>query len=415
MSGFASRWVVVLALAVLWSAPDAVAFPWGKKKDEPQDTLIAGVSADVVEERATIAIPAPNRPDVEVEESPENLPTDLPETEYTIGPGDVLSFQSFDDPSLSRESLVVLYDGTLSLPLIPDLEVEGLTRDELEERIRQAYADGVFKEPQVSVSVRTAASKYYYVLGDILNASRYPYEQPLSVLAAINIAGGLRTSSRTDSQAVAASPGTLTKAFIIREQRGQRQVIELDLSSLTDRGPHPSETLVMPGDFVYIPEGVNLVYVLGEVRNPNVFQLAEGQTLTQTLTRAGGPVESTGKLKNVILMRELDETHREVLVIDWREIMKTGHDIQLRPGDVVYVPRKGLVRLEEFVARVTGPISQVLGLYTQFYDAYYAEERNRILVEGTDTSDAVNILQNVRNFGELLQSFQDSGTPVPTP
>ncbi len=415
MSGFASRWVVVLALAVLWSAPDAVAFPWGKKKDESPDTLIAGVSADVVEERATIDIPAPNRPDVEVEENPEILPVDLPETEYTIGPGDVLSFQSFDDPSLSRESLVVLYDGTLSLPLIPDLEVEGLTRDELEERIRQAYADGVFKEPQVSVSVRTAASKYYYVLGDILNASRYPYEQPLSVLAAINIAGGLRTSSRTDSQAVAASPGTLTKAFIIREQRGQRQVIELDLSSLTDRGPHPSETLVMPGDFVYIPEGVNLVYVLGEVRNPNVFQLAEGQTLTQTLTRAGGPVESTGKLKNVILMRELDETHREVLVIDWREIMKTGSDIQLRPGDVVYVPRKGLVRLEEFVARVTGPISQVLGLYTQFYDAYYAEERNRILVQGTDTGDAVGILQNVRNFGELLQTFQNSGTPVPTP
>ncbi|GMV90698.1 MAG: hypothetical protein AMXMBFR82_04760 [Candidatus Hydrogenedentota bacterium] len=415
MSGFASRWVVVLALAVLWSAPDAVAFPWGKKNDESQDTLIAGVSADVVEERATIDIPAPSRPDVEVEENPEFLPTELPATEYTVGPGDVLSFQSFDDPSLSRESLVVLYDGTLSLPLIPDLEVAGLTRDELEEKIRQAYADGVFKEPQVSVSVRTAASKYYYVLGDILNASRYPYEHPLSVLAAINIAGGLRTSSRTDSQAVAASPGTLTKAFIIRDQQGQRQVIELDLSSLTDRGPHPSETLVMPGDFVYIPEGVNLVYVLGEVRNPNVFQLAEGQTLTQTLTRAGGPVESTGKLKNVILMRELDETHREVLVIDWREIMKTGNDIPLRPGDVVYVPRKGLVRLEEFVARVTGPISQVLGLYTQFYDAYYAEERNRILVEGTDTSDAVGILQNVRNFGELLQTFQNSGTPVPTP
>ncbi|MCL4693208.1 MAG: polysaccharide export protein [Candidatus Hydrogenedentes bacterium] len=415
MSGFASRWVVVLALAVLWSAPDAVAFPWGKKNDASQDTLIAGVSADVVEERATIDIPAPSRPDVEVEANPEVLPTELPATEYTVGPGDVLSFQSFDDPSLSRESLVVLYDGTLSLPLIPDLEVAGLTRDELEEKIRQAYADGVFKEPQVSVSVRTAASKYYYVLGDILNASRYPYEHPLSVLAAINIAGGLRTSSRTDSQAVAASPGTLTKAFIIRDQQGQRQVIELDLSSLTDRGPHPSETLVMPGDFVYIPEGVNLVYVLGEVRNPNVFQLAEGQTLTQTLTRAGGPVESTGKLKNVILMRELDETHREVLVIDWREIMKTGNDIPLRPGDVVYVPRKGLVRLEEFVARVTGPISQVLGLYTQFYDAYYAEERNRILVEGTDTSDAVGILQNVRNFGELLQTFQNSGTPVPTP
>jgi polysaccharide export outer membrane protein len=418
MAGIGSRWIIVLACILVWSAPDAIALPWGKKKTEDAPkTMVAGVSEEVVEERATVEIPSleQNGPDVTVEADPEPLPEDLPETEYTIGPGDVLSFQSFDDPSLSRESLVVLYDGTLSLPLISDIEVIGLTRDELEETIRAAYADGVFKEPQLTVSVRTAASKYYYVLGDVLNANRYPYDHPLSVLAAINIAGGLRTSNRTDNQAVAASPGTLTKAFIIRDQRGQRQVIELDLSALTDRGPHPSETLVLPGDFVYIPEGVNLVYVLGEVRNPNVFQLAEGQTLTQTLTRAGGPVESTGKLRNVILMRELDETHREVLVIDWKEVIKTGNDFPLQPGDVVYVPRKGLVRLEEFVGRVTGPISQVLGLYTQFYDAYYAEERNRILVQDTGPGDAVGILQNVRNFGELLQTFQNSGQQVPTP
>lgn len=418
MSGIASRWICVLVCMAVWTVPNAFAFPWGKSdKEADPKVLIAGVDGKVVEESATIEIPKAEtpEPDLEVTEDPATLPTALPETEYTIGPGDVLSFQSFDDPSLSRDSIVVLYDGTLSLPLIPDLEVVGLTRDEVEEKIRNAYSDGVFKEPQLSVSVQTAASKYYYVLGDILNASRYPYERPLSVLAAINIAGGLRTSSRTDSQAVAASPGTLTKAFIIRDYFGDRQVIELDLSSLTDRGPHPSETLVMPGDFVYIPEGVNLVYVLGEVRNPNVFQLAEGQTLTQTLTRAGGPVESTGKLKTVILMRELDDTHREVLVIDWREIIKTGNDIPLRPGDVVYVPRKGLVKLEEFVARVTGPISQVLGLYTQFFDAYYAEERNRILVQDTGSNNAVGILQNVRNFGELLQTFQNSAQPVPTP
>jgi polysaccharide export outer membrane protein len=418
MAGIASRWIVVLACTIVWSAPDAIALPWGKKKDEDAPkTMVAGVDAVVVAERATLEIPSlqQNGPDEVIDEDPEPLPDVLPETEYTIGPGDVLSFQSFDDPSLSRESLVVLYDGTLSLPLISDIEVVGLTRDELEETIRAAYADGVFKEPQLTVSVRTAASKYYYVLGDVLNANRYPYDHPLSVLAAINIAGGLRTSNRTDNQAVAASPGTLTKAFIIRDQGGQRQVIELDLSALTDRGPHPSETLVFPGDFVYIPEGVNLVYVLGEVRNPNVFQLAEGQTLTQTLTRAGGPVESTGKLRHVILMRELDETHREVLVIDWKEVIKTGNDFPLRPGDVVYVPRKGLVRLEEFVARVTGPISQVLGLYTQFFDAYYAEERNRILVQDTGPGDAVGILQNVRNFGELLQTFQNSGQQVPTP
>jgi len=158
MAGIASRWIIVLACIFVWSAPDAIAFPWGKKntEDAPK-TMVAGVSEDVVEERATVEIPSleQNGPDVTIEADPEPLPEELPETEYTIGPGDILSFQSFDDPSLSRESLVVLYDGTLSLPLISDIEVIGLTRDELEETIRAAYADGVFKEPQLTVSVRT--------------------------------------------------------------------------------------------------------------------------------------------------------------------------------------------------------------------------------------------------------------------
>ncbi len=419
MSRFAVRWVVILIFVVVWSVtPDATAFPWGKKKRVDPEDLVRGVRSEVVEDHATIDIPGEGKietpePDEFAENGP--IPESLPDTEYTIGPGDVIGFQSFDDPSLSRESVVVLFDGTLSLPLIPDLNVNGLTREEAEKKIHDSYADGVFKDPQLTVSVRTTGSKYYYVLGDVLRASRYPYEQPISVLAAINIAGGLRTSSRSDGQDVAASPGTLTTAFIIRDRHGKRQVIELDLSYLTNKGPHPSETLVLPGDFVYIPEGVNLVYVLGEVRNPNVFQLAEGQTLTQTLTRAGGPVESTGKLKSVVLMREVDSTHRDVLVINWKEIMRTGYDIPLRPGDVVYVPRKGLVRLDEFVSRVTGPLSQVMGLYSQYWDTYYAEDRNKILVDTSTGNGAVGILQNVRNFGQLLQQFQTSGQPIPTP
>lgn len=407
--------IVALCCAVLVAAPAVMAAPWGKR-GAAKDKTVQGVDQGVIVEHATVEIPGRMRKsDVEADiTDPALLPAELPKTEYTIGPGDVLDFQSFDDPSLSRPGIVILYDGTISLPLIADLNVNGMTREQAEETIRAAY-QAVFKDPQLSLSIQLASSKYYYVLGDVLQASRYPYENPISVLAAINVAGGLRTASRSDGQIGAQSPGTLTKAFIFRTLEGKRTVIELDLSYLTNKGPHPSEVLVMPGDFVYIPEGVNLVYVLGEVQSPNVFQLAEGQTLTQTLTRAGGPIDSTAKLRNLILMREIDEARSEVMVVDWKEVLRTGEDIVLVPGDVIYVPRKGLVKLGEFVSRVTGPISQVMSLYSQFFDTYYAEDRNKLLTDTGGGNAAVNALQNVRNFGELLQEFQTSAPAVPTP
>ena len=412
--GWGNVWigiVPVVCCALLLALPAAAA-PWGSKSNEKAKS-VRGVDADVVEEHTTIDLPPRTRKsDVEADiTDPSLLPAELPQTEYVIGPGDVLSFQSFDDPSLSRPGVVILYDGTISLPLVPDLNVNGMTREQAEETIRAAYQE-VFKDPQLALSIQQAASKYYYVLGDVLNASKFPYENPLSVLAAINVAGGLRTSTQSQGQAGAQSPGTLTKAFIFRVVDGERKVIELDLSYLTQKGPHPSEVLVLPGDFVYIPEGVNLVYVLGEVRSANVFQLAEGQTLTQTLTRAGGPVESTAKIRNLILMREIDDARSEVMVIDWKEMLRTGQDIVLVPGDVIYVPRKGLVKLGEFVSRVTGPLSQVMSLYSQFWSTYNAKDINDVLVNTSDDTNAVTALQNVRNFGQLLQEFQSTGTDL---
>jgi len=85
--------------------------------------------------------------------------------DYLIGAGDILEFESFNDPNLSRE-LTVRYDGFVSLPLIPDMRVEDHTREEAEAKIREAYRR-IFRDPQLSLLVRETASKTYAVIGDI--------------------------------------------------------------------------------------------------------------------------------------------------------------------------------------------------------------------------------------------------------
>src|SRR5690606_36156393 len=102
--------------------------------------------------------------------------------------------------------------------------------------------------------------------------AQYPYVRPISLLDAINIAGGKRVNTRGGDSFVGGQ-GQLIKALIIRNTELGRQVGEFDLKDLEKPGPHQSEALVYPGDLVYVPEGINLVYVMGELRNPGVFEL----------------------------------------------------------------------------------------------------------------------------------------------
>ena len=341
----------------------------------------------------TPATPLPNVP------TPEGAVTPAVSDNYTLGPGDTLMFQSFDDPTLSREDVLVLYDGTISLPQIGgDLNVAGKTRAEAEALVLEAYKK-IFKEPLLALSVRATSSKYFYVFGDVSNPSQYSYNAKINVLEAINIAGGLRITQRSGGESYAATTGSLTKAFLIRSPNGTREVIELDLRGMTKAGHHPTETPVLPGDVVYVPENVNLVYVLGEVRQPSVFQLSEGNKLLHVLTQSGGLNESVAKMRHIVIIRPVDPTHSDVIVVDVRQIFKTGVDIPMRPGDLIYVPRKDLVRAQEFVQRLTGTISPVLSLYTQMFDTYYADERNRLLVDnGGGGNGLLGTLQTIRSF-----------------
>lgn len=332
--------------------------------------------------------------------------------EYTIAPGDTLQFQSFSDPSLTREEVRVLYDGSISLPLIQDVTVGGLTRTDAESAIRTAYSQ-VFRDPQIALTVRSSTGKFYSVLGDVLKQDRFPYQGPTTVVDAINIAGGLRVSQRSGGESFAPSQGTLTKAFIIRRGPRQREVIELDLRGLTDGGAHASDTPIYPGDIVYVPEGVNLVFVIGEVRGPGAYNLAEGETLLKVIGRAGGHVDSTARLQHVVLMRQINETDSEVVLIDAREILKTGQDVVIKPGDLIYIPRKNLVRLEEFINRFTGSISPILSLYTQAFDAYYADRRNKLLFDNnTSDNQIVNSLQTLQGLGDVAGTLLNTTPPA---
>ncbi len=332
---------------------------------------------------------------------------------YRIGPTDTLGFRSFDDETLNTNSIQVRHDGYISLPWVPDLKVAGMTRSEATDVVREAYKE-LYYEAEVSLQIIQASSRTYTVMGDVTRPAEFPYLKPITLLDAIISAGSLRVNQRGGDSFVAGQ-GQLVKAFIVRGEGEARDVSEYDLRGMEKGGSHESQTLVRPGDIVFIPEGLNLVYLLGEVGRPGVQPLAEGMTLLQLLATANGLRESTARMREVVLIREVSETETEVRLIDVKEMLKTGQDMPIQPGDIIYVPRKRLVTLGEFISRSTGlvtPImgvtSQALGLYSQVYDAFYTKERIDLLYNSNNSSQLqtnLQLLDALRSVGSAAQAL----------
>lgn len=356
-----------------------------------------------VEDAATVPtaeIHAPIAPPVPAEAAVADAePAEDTDVQYRLGPGDVLFFKSLNDESLSGE-VVVRYDGCISLPLIPDIKVENATRDEATELLCKAY-EAEFVDPRLSLSVKQSRSKSFYVMGDVARPGQQQYERPLTLLDAVNLAGGLRVDQRSNESFVA-SQGQLTKAFLIRHRAGERKVIEINLRGLSASGGHPSDAPVYPGDVVYIPEAVNLVYILGEVRRPSAYELNEHMTLLHLLALAGGVMEGTGRKGQAVVLHETDPQNTRVELVDIGKILKTGQDMSLRPGDIVYVPRKRLVLAADFIKQLQSVISPSLGMYMQAYDAYYTDTRYRQLTQGASgDASLLTIEQTLRAINAL--------------
>src|SRR5256712_7308869 len=111
-----------------------------------------------------------------------------PTPSYRLGANDVIKVQVYGEDALTTETRVG-GDGKISVPLLGVLEVKGLTVKETSELISKRLADGFLKNPRVVIYI----TKYrnFFVSGEVKNPGGYPYEEGLTVLKAVTLAGGV--------------------------------------------------------------------------------------------------------------------------------------------------------------------------------------------------------------------------------
>ncbi len=220
-----------------------------------------------------------------------------------LGVGDAVRVTVFQQPDLTLDTRIS-DNGSISMPLVGQVKIAGLTTAAAAGQIADALKRGKFlNNPQVNVALTTLRSRQVSVLGMVARPGRYPLDETSSQLADV----------------IAAAGGVLpTGAEMVSVTReGKEQRVPLIGKSYTLQG----------GETVYV-ERAPVFYIYGEVTRAGAYRVEPNMSVMQAIA-AGGGITPRGSDRRLKLRRAADNGK-------WYET-DVGLQERIRPDDVIYV------------------------------------------------------------------------------
>jgi polysaccharide export outer membrane protein len=205
-----------------------------------------------------------------------------------LGPGDSVSIQIFGEAEVAN--VYVGDDGTISVPLVGNIPVAGMTPVEAAARVAKALKDGGFYlDPNVTIRVTQQSSQLVSVLGEVQNIGRYPITPRTTIIELLTEAGGVKVT--------ASDTGYLLRT----DEDGHTRRYSVKLSGLTDVSDTLPTPLLRGGDSLIVPHAENY-FVQGEVATPGTFPMEPGLTVIQAIAHAGG-INERGSERRIEIRR----------------------------------------------------------------------------------------------------------------
>ncbi|HEV2279431.1 MAG TPA: polysaccharide biosynthesis/export family protein [Acidobacteriaceae bacterium] len=225
------------------------------------------------------------------------------------------------------------------------------------------------------------------------------------------------TSSTTAPESLLIGPGDLLRISILREPELDQHVRVLDSGEITlslagnlpVQGLTPAEAaarianryrdgkfLLHPEVSVFVEEyATEAVTILGEVAHPGTFRLAAPRTLIDVLSLAGGLTEIADR--HIVVERGGKDGQRIHAFLSNRADDALRADVLVRPGDIVVVPKAGIVYVLGDVAHPGGYVMQ--------NDSQLSVLQAIALAAGASKTASEKRVRLVRNVDGLTQSI----------
>lgn len=160
--------------------------------------------------------------------------------EYIIGAGDMLEIVTWREPEFTRPEVLVRLDGKISFPLLDDIQASGRTTADLKADITERLKAFV-SNPNVTVSVRIAASKRFYILGEVVNTGEYPVSKNLTVLQAFALSGGFTEWA------------SKKEIILLRHEGGKDKVIRINYKKILKGQDFSQNVAIKADDTIIVP------------------------------------------------------------------------------------------------------------------------------------------------------------------
>jgi polysaccharide export outer membrane protein len=161
---------------------------------------------------------------------PTALAASADDEHYVLGAGDKVKIVVYGEDDLGGE-FAIDGSGHVQLPLIGQIKAAGLTLHQFVAAVTTSLQNGYLKDPKVSAQVMNY--RPFYIIGEVNKPGEYPYENGLTILRAVALAGGYTYRANDD------------KVYV-------RRVNDAEESKM----PADSKTRIYPGDIVRVPERI---------------------------------------------------------------------------------------------------------------------------------------------------------------
>ncbi len=246
--------------------------------------------------------------------------------EYRVGPKDLLEIKVLEIPELNVERRVS-DGGTISLPMIGDFQVSGLTAAEILNQLDSLLKSKYVNRAEVSVVIKDFANKPVSIVGAVQHPGSLNISGRWFLLQAISAAGGL-------------TEGAGRKIYILRKgEKGLADTLEVSTDDLFRNATQVWNIPIYPGDVVNIPGRTFVrIYCIGEVKAPGAVELAADDriSLLSVLAKAGGLTDRASK---TIRVKRRDASGKDVeTVYEYNRILAgKDPDPVLKADDIVVV------------------------------------------------------------------------------